>query len=127
MTREKVLSPCLRINRLALTVKLGWEESERQNAQTVYFDMLIQFPNLPHAAIDDDLQNTICYQTLITNLRAHLQYVSFRLLEHLTYDVYQYLKQHLPNSIHFQITLTKYPAILGLTEGVSFTLGDTLS
>lgn len=124
MTHDNALTPHLRINRLALAVKLGWEESERKKAQTVFLDMLIQFPTLPLAAIDDDLQNTICYQKLITELREHLQNMSFRLLEHLTYEVYQYIKKMLAPTINFQITMTKYPAIEGLTEGVSFTLGQ---
>jgi 7,8-dihydroneopterin aldolase/epimerase/oxygenase len=117
-------SPVLYINKLTLDVHLGWPDAEREKTQPVYLDMIINFNQLTNACSSDDLQDTICYQTLITQLRAHLQQSSYRLIEHLGYVIYHFTKKSLPTTCSLQIVITKYPNIAGLLQGVSFSYGD---
>lgn len=114
----------LLVNRLELMVHLGWPAEERASLQKVYLDMKLTFLKQPMACVNDELTDTVCYQEIIEQLKDHLQKSSFKLLEHLGYVIYQFVKKHIPAQVKLKIIITKFPTIAGLLDGVSFCYGD---
>lgn len=104
----------LTINALELDVFLGWPNEERLRKQTIKLDVNLQFKQMPHACISDDLAGTVCYRELIESLRRHLVDKKFHLIEHLTHEVYQFIRSFVPVETDIAIALTKRPQILGL-------------
>lgn len=119
-----MISSSIQLNALKLEIFLGWLDSERMQQQTIFADIHLGFLTPPKACISDDLQDTFCYDMLISQIKTHLANRHFRLIEYLGQDIYQYLKQILNPGISIKISLTKKPAIENLTGGVTFFYGD---
>lgn len=111
----------LSINGFELPVYLGWPEAERQQIQTVRIDLTIQFAAPPKACETDQLQDTFCYDELLEQLRVKIADRPFRLLEHLTSEIYKIIKPELPKDAKLTVNALKWPPIIGLTGGVAFT------
>lgn len=114
----------LHVRGLKLNVNLGWRNQERQEGQGVLLDIIIQFENSPLACTSDELEDTICYATLAQHIRNHIHNKHYRLIEHLTAEIYNLIKTVLSPTDKLRISLTKYPKVDGLTGGVVFTYGD---
>lgn len=114
----------LTLHRIELTVFLGWPASERKTAQTVLLDIDFHFPAFLKACETDELTDTICYADLIPQLQTYINAQSYKLLEHLTYDVYQWLHKKIMREAKLQIRITKFPPVATLSGGVSFEYGD---
>ena len=112
------------LNSLELGVNLGWPQGERKKQQIVTLNVTICFPQTPQGCTTDQLTDTHCYDSLITIIKTNLANRHFRLLERLGYEIYHIIKQSLPVDFLVQINLTKKPAILNLTGGVTFCFGD---
>ena len=102
------------IRELELSVHLGWPVDERQREQIVLLDLDFYFPAELAACFTDDLNDTICYSTLIKEIRTHLHDKKFHLIEHLTHDIYQFIKKQLPAEIKIEVRVSKHPRIQGL-------------
>lgn len=113
----------IKINQLALDVSLGWTEEERKNLQTVYLDIQLKFTKLPKACETDDLNDTVCYDKLISTLKNALRERQFRLLENLAKEIYFIIKSCLAMEVRINLTITKHPQIKDLAS-VSFHYGD---
>ena len=109
---------------LELNVFLGWLDTERENRQAVSLDIHLQFSQPPLACASDNLSDTVCYDSLITEIKNHLGTRHFRLLEHLGCEIYQVIKQNLAASTSVNICITKKPAITDLNGGAAFYYGD---
>lgn len=114
----------LSIRGLELDVTLGWLDNERSKAQTVLLDVDMYFPKPPLACHTDNLKDTICYSTLIQTIRNGIATKHFRLLEHLSQTIYQIIKSYLQDTVKINVSVTKHPAILGLTGGATFCYRD---
>lgn len=114
----------LYIKQVDLRVNLGWRQKERTTEQAILLDIDIIFSQLPGACKTDDLSQTVCYDQLIQTIRTRLGDRHFRLIEHLTQEIYLITKSLLPASASTIIHLTKFPKVEGLTGGVCFTYGD---
>jgi len=114
----------IQLNQLSMDVLLGWPKDERSAKQTVFVDIILHFHALPTGCQTDELADTICYRSLIEKLIAHTQAKEYRLLEYLGHDIYQFLKSLLNDSLAIAVTITKFPSIDALTQGVSFQCGD---
>jgi 7,8-dihydroneopterin aldolase/epimerase/oxygenase len=117
----------LSLHRIELSVHLGWPEEERATKQLVLLDLDIDFAKSPKACETDELNDTLCYADLITHLHYKLATTSFRLIEHLSYEIYQLIKPHLPKNARLRLHLTKYPPIPSLKGGVCFSYGEELT
>jgi dihydroneopterin aldolase len=115
----------LSINQLNLDVHLGWSKEEIITKQTVLVDIDIFFPTPPKACSSDKLEDTVCYSTLISTIETHLAEKQFKLIEHLSYDIYHVTKSYLPPELNVTIHLIKHPPIEGFTGRVRFSYGDT--
>lgn len=113
------------INSLELELFLGWPSEERSRKQIVCLDMAIHFPAAPKACASDDLNDTVCYRELIESLRKTICVKKYRLIEHITQDIYDFLKSALPSQSEISVNLTKRPQIQGLGS-VTFHFGDEM-
>lgn len=120
------LTSQLCLKRIELSVFLGWPSTERQQKQSVFANIDIFFSQAPVACQTDELTDTICYAALIQELQNYLQEKSFHLLEHLTYEIYLFIKKYSP-AINCCVHITKYPNISSLLGGVCFSYGDQLA
>lgn len=109
---------------LIMEVSLGWPEEERQQKQLIRVDLKIQFNTPPKACQSDHLDDTTCYESLVNELKHHLENKSFRLLEHLGHEIYQLCKHSLATDSRIWIQVRKNPPIPNLMGGVSFCYGD---
>ena len=66
--------------RFRIPVRLGWEESERQNPQDVTVDLRIRFPDPPDAVRTDEIAGTVNYAVLAERIRHLVSTGEFRLL-----------------------------------------------
>src|SRR3990167_6107360 len=105
---------CLSLNALELELFLGWPNEERIRKQVVKLDVKIHYPTAPKAGASDDLQDTVCYRELIEALRKKIGEKHYRLIEHVTEEVYTFLKSFLPSQSFLSVSLTKHPQIQGL-------------
>lgn len=120
----KNLKSHLHLKELSFDVILGWPEQERLQKQNVKLDIFVIYPKLPLACVTDELNDTFCYAELIEKIKNHVESKSFRLIEHLTHDVYHILKTSLPLDLNVKIQATKWPSISNLIGGVCFSCGD---
>lgn len=114
----------LHIHSLELNLNLGWRTKERALEQAIFLDMDIHFPTPPEACHTDDLDDTVCYAKLIEEIREKTSAKQYKLVEHLSADIYHLAKKHMPVNACINIRITKYPQIAGLKNGVSFEYGD---
>lgn len=112
------------LNGLELSVNLGWPEEERQQKQLVLVDVNIRLLKPPQACHTDQLEDTFCYDALVTAIKSYTTQESFRLVEHLGYKIYKLIKDITQNNALVTIRLHKKPAIANLTGGVAFSYGD---
>lgn len=113
----------LNINQLAINISLGWPDDERARLQEVLIDIHINCPTTPKACETDHLDDTHCYRQLIEKLRTHLTTKPFKLIEHVTREIYVFTKAGLPEDYQVHVSLTKKPMITGLGS-VTFHHGD---
>lgn len=108
---------------LELSVNLGWTSGERAKQQSILLDATIDFAIPPLACTTDQLTDTYCYDQLIQQIKATIAVNSFRLLEHVTYEIYQLIKNFIQADTKINIQVTKKPAIANLA-GVTFCYSD---
>jgi len=111
----------LNLNKLILSVSLGWTEEERKQLQDVSLSLAIQFKQLPLACTTDELGETYCYDQLSQKLQQHIASKSYKLLEHLAYDIFNVVRECIDSRHHILITVTKKPPMDNLYEA-SFTI-----
>lgn len=117
---SKNISALLSINKVELAVHLGWTEQERAEKQIVLLDVELHFIEPPTACHTDDLTDSVCYAKLIESVREKIAKQSFALVEHLARYIHQSIKSLTPISSKLSVRITKFPAIAGLREGITF-------
>lgn len=113
----------LRLNRLELNILLGWPEKERAKPQSVYLDIELSGSNLLKACKTDTLDDTVCYDILAIAIKSHVKDKEFRLVEHLAWDLFNFVKKRVPKKMKLKLAITKPNApVEGLLGGASFEL-----
>jgi len=112
------------IEGLELPVYLGWTNNERAEKQIVLLDIDMYFVQPPRACISDQLDDTVCYSALITNINQHLLNKTFHLIEFLTSELYRFIKQQIPHPSNVIVRISKRPKDLGV-GCVQFSYGDS--
>lgn len=115
----------LTLNGIKLPVTLGNTELERSTKQIVNIDLTIYFDNLPKACSNDDLKDSICYESLLNEIISFLDNKSFKLIEHLCYQLYLEIKEYIKsnNKIYIKIQ-KKYEPLSDILESASFEYSD---
>jgi dihydroneopterin aldolase len=114
----------LEIKCLELCVFLGWPKEERKKEQVVLLDILIHYQIPPKACETDQLEDTVCYSTLVKYLKDEIAGHSFHLIEYLGAKIFHLVKEKTPPTAKVNIIITKHPPICGLAQGVRFNFGE---
>lgn len=111
----------LEVRGVQLFVHLGFSESERAKKQEVIADINIFFSKEPRATVTDQLNDTICYHTLINDLRAFVLEKQFAMVEKLSADIFDFLQNRLDPQLKIYLGITKtHPPVDGLLGGVKY-------
>jgi dihydroneopterin aldolase len=115
----------LSINRLRLLVSLGCSVEERKVLQYVSFDVQIRFSTLPSGCVTDSLEQTVCYAKLCQKIKDVCDLQEYQLIEKLGWDVYQAVREFLPQDTFLWLRATKeHPPVAHLEGGSAFSIGD---
>ncbi len=112
------------IHQLEVNVSLGWGDEERSQKQTVWVDLHIDFKIPPKATETDHLDDTYCYYTLTHQIVKNISERPFRLIEHLSFEIYKIAKTFFGEASFVKIGVTKKPDISYPNQGVTFWYGD---
>lgn len=107
---------------LELQLRLGWPEEERQAIQTVLVTLTLRFAEMPAGCKTDELDGTVCYDQLSQQITQHCEKKTYKLIEHLGYDIYCIIKSI--KAIDCRVTVKKKPAISNLKGIAAYTCGD---
>lgn len=111
----------LNVRGVQLFVHLGYTEAERAQKQEVLADIELYFSKEPLATKTDQLKDTICYHTLIVDLRNFVGQKHFAMVEKLSADIFDFLSQKLGSSSKIRLSITKtHPPVDGLLGGVEY-------
>lgn len=114
----------LSISGVECHVHIGWPEHERFQRQIITVDMHLKFATHPAAVYTDDLQDTVCYATLIQRLHQFLRGKHFRLIEHFTQAIHAEIKTLVPDQTKVRIYAMKRPPISDFGGEVRFEYGE---
>lgn len=105
----------LLIQNWCLDIKVGALAGEREAAQPVSIDIALRFAKLPAACMSDKLEETVCYDRLLSQLRADLTGREYCLIEHLAHSVVSKLHQLVGTDCLARVKVTKLsPPVAGL-------------
>lgn len=85
----------LEINDFRQMVKLGTTAEERAIPQSILFDVVVRFNELPKAVTSDQLDDTQCYLK-ITQWIETVCKSEFSLIERLAFETYRILRKEIP-------------------------------
>jgi FolB domain-containing protein len=114
----------LSLDQLELQVHLGWTEAERQEPQLVLVSIEINFIDMPEGCIDDELDNTLCYDKLSQLLVKLVADKHFKLLEFLAKSLFDAVQGSLSKGDRLTLEVSKKPPMENL-QRASFSLSDT--
>lgn len=77
---------------------------------------------MPVSCETDDLSDTVCYAELTSLITAACEQKTYKLIEHLAYDIYTLIKAR--HTLECQVTVSKKPPIANLQGGAAFVCGD---
>jgi dihydroneopterin aldolase len=104
------------LEKLTIPVRLGCSEEERSLPQMVIINLKIFFSEKPKECESDNLNDAICYDKLSKSIQKFCADKTFNLIESLGYQIYQLLKQQLPEKIKFSLQVIKNPPIPNLNN-----------
>lgn len=96
----------LAINDIRLNVHLGNTSKERASSQQVAIDISILY-TANKSTDTDNLEDTVCYEQLVTALKQAAMGQEFKLIERLSKVLYEALTSIIPNPHQFNITVHK--------------------
>jgi 7,8-dihydroneopterin aldolase/epimerase/oxygenase len=115
------------LKNISLNVKLGHLEEEHTSPQRVLVKVKLQFSTIPTACMTDNLHDTLCYAALSGDLQEFCNTRSFKLIETLGYQLYQFLKKKIAErtsaSIKIFLCVTKHPSLINLRQS-SFVVSE---
>ena len=115
------------LENISLNIKLGWLEEERAFSQQVLVQIKIRFSDIPTVCMTDNLRDGLCYSALSSDLQVFCDTRSFKLIETLGYQLYQFLKKKITELISEPIKVfvcvTKHPLFVNL-ERSCFVISD---
>lgn len=111
------------LKNLTLLIHIGCTTQEREQPQPVVLNLIIKFSKLPLACETDELANSICYRELTEAISAFCTSKQFNLLEHLGYQLYEFIKNKLSQNVSLWLSVEKTAPITNLQNSM-FSIGD---
>lgn len=116
------------IKELSIDLHLGVTKLERSSPQTVLCSIELNFKHPPAACQTDDINDTICYDTLTQNILIHCQKKHYKLIEHLALDITEFIAISISGNLlkSINVEITKNPTMHTSTKCVKFALRKLL-
>ena len=86
---------------------LGLYEYEQRSKREIIINIIITFDTLPTACISDNIEDTICYDSIINIIDEILSSMHFKLIEHITHYIYNKLSIYLKNYANLSVEVIK--------------------
>ena len=109
---------------LRLSLSIGLTEEERSALQPIRFDVKITYVTPPQACQTDEIDDTICYHTMVNNIEAFCSKRVYKLLESLCYELFQHLKHTIKEDVKLWIRVEKCEPPVNNVSHVSFEYGE---
>ena len=117
--------PELTIRGILLPVRLGCSADERLNPQPVEIDVTIRFETPPRGMVTDRLDDTVCYDGLVSAIKQVVTDREFSLVEYLANEILTSLRNVVESEHRLRVTVRKVsPPIPEITKGAEFTVSD---
>ena len=113
----------LSLQQLVLSVHLGVPLEERRDLQKIYVNIEIDYLGIPKACKQDVLNDIVCYDQLAKTLQQVCNVKTYRLIESLSYVLFEETKKCLTTSAKISLTVTKNPPMDNLQQA-SFTVTE---
>ena len=113
----------LNLQQLILFVHIGVSLEERRDMQKVYVNIEIDYSSIPTACKQDVLNDVVCYDRLAKTLQKVCNVKTYRLIESLSYTLFEETKKCLTTSAKISLTVTKNPPMDNLQQA-SFTITE---
>ena len=122
---RSINSPELRVQGISLPVHLGCFRGEKQQPQTVEFDVVIRFETPPQGMVTDRLAETVSYVAIVDRIKETVTDREFSLIEYLGKEVFAALKGIADEGHRLQLTVRKVsPPVPEITRGAEFTISE---
>lgn len=119
------MKTALALHDIRFDMHVGHLPEERNIPQTMRFDIDVKFNEPPLACETDELDDSVCYDALIADIKHYCEAHSFALLEHLAMRIYCLVKSKLPKDASVNVRVTKCnPPIDALKGGAACEYGD---
>ena len=116
--------PELTIRGISLPVRLGCSADERLDPQPVEIDLTIRFETPPRGMVTDRLEDTVCYDGLVSAIKQVVTNREFSLVEYLAKEIFDSLRDIVESEHELRVTVRKVsPPIPEITKGAEFTVG----
>ena len=123
--RQNMSHPELTIKGITLPLRLGYSAEERLNPQPVEIDLTIRFETPPRGMVTDRLEDTVCYDGLVSAIKQVVTNREFSLVEYLAKEIFDSLRDIVESEHELRVTVRKVsPPIPEITKGAEFTVGD---
>ena len=117
---------CLQVKQYRMWLCIGVTEEERRVPQPVDIDIEVRLAELPLATETDDLEDTVCYATLLERIGAVAAEKPIKLLEHLVAKLGEAVqafvlgKGYQRNQCNLRVAVTKVVTpVRGILGGVT--------
>lgn len=118
----------LRLHDIRLMMHVGHLEAERARRQPMRIDLDVEFNVPPHACETDELDDSVCYDTLIAHVKEYCEQHQFNLLEHLARRLHALVKSYFSDKDKIFIRVIKLnPPIEVLHGGAACAYGDAIT
>lgn len=115
----------IHIEDLVSHVRLGVTKEERSTLNAVKWNIVIKLLDIPVACMSDNIEETICYDSICKTVDSISSDGEYKLIERLCFRVFQSLKEkiNVSHELSVKISKTSVP-IHNLSGGASFVLED---
>ena len=117
------LKKMLQINDLRLWVAIGCSNEEKALPRCVSFDISIQFSGQVIAAVNDNLEFSVCYAKIVKKVQELCSKKKFNLIEYCAGEVHRIVRELVQLPVgNITVKATKLlPPVPDIHGGVSFT------
>lgn len=113
----------LTIRGISLPIRIGCAAEERLNPQPVEVDLTIRFHTPPRGMTTDRIEDTVCYDALVSAIKRVVLDREFSLIEHLANEIGTSLRSLVEPEDGLRVTVRKvWPPIPEITKGAEFTV-----
>ena len=113
----------LSIRGISLPIRIGCGPGERLSPQPVEIDITIRFVTPPRGMETDRLEDTVCYDELVSAIKGVAVDREFSLIEHLANEILTSLRRLVAPGDGLRLTVRKVaPPIPEITKGAEFTV-----